>query len=387
MVTTLGINIHLLEMLQAEDYAGYDPFDGLNSKIFRSTFLQRFAPIRLAWLQFQKISPINMRPVFGIPKNRNPKGIALIILGLLEDYCRTSETAFLEEARKLGVWLLENSCSLDEWGHYCWGYHFDWQARAFYVPVGTPNIITTCFVVRAMFALAELANEERFLKAGLDAALFIDRTLFCEEDEGHAYYAYIPGEKTCVYNASLWGAAIVAMAGEKLEDSQMLKHATQACQSCVAEQKSNGAWPYGKRSHHQFIDAFHTGYNLEALWLYQQAIGSKEFDLCITKGLDFYRRNFFLQDGTPKYYDNKVYPVDMHSVSQAILTLLKVGGTEKDLELAEKIITWSVENMYLEKKGYFRYQLHRLYKNNICYLRWTQAWVYYSFAFYNRYKI
>ena len=31
----------------------------------------------------------------------------------------------------------------------CWGYNFDWQSGAFFVPVGTPNVVCTVFAAHA----------------------------------------------------------------------------------------------------------------------------------------------------------------------------------------------------------------------------------------------
>jgi len=75
----------------------------------------------------------------------------------------------------------------------------------------------------------------------------------------------------------------------------------------------------------------------------------------------------------------------MHSVSQAILTFLKVSSSTTDIELVEKIVNRSIETLYLPEKKSFVYQKHKYFVNKINYMRWTQAWAYYSFAFLNRY--
>lgn len=381
-------SIHLQEAASAllaasrkSDHKGYDPFDGLNSRLFNGLNFHRSSFFRLAWLQLHKRLPFNIRPLAGIPKRRNPKGIALILAGLLEDYSRTKAPEFLNEAKALGDWLLANTCDRDKWQHTCWGYHFPWQARAFYVPVGKPNIITTCYAARALFSLAEIAGDQSYLNAALDAGRFIG-TLYREQN-GRKYFVYIPGETTFVHNASLWGAAVAAQAAVKLGDDELLQKATSAIEQSVAEQNPDGSWPYGERSHHQFIDGFHTGYNLEAIWWYQQHTGSQHFNGVLEKGLDYYRNHFFLEDGTPKYYHNAIYPIDMHSVAQAVFTLLRVGDKERDKALVDKVLKWSIKHMYLPEKGYFRYQKHKWFSNNICYMRWTQAWMYYALAFYN----
>ena len=44
-----------------EDYKGYDPFDGLTSRVFISLGLNKFYLIRLLWIQFFKRSVLNLR--------------------------------------------------------------------------------------------------------------------------------------------------------------------------------------------------------------------------------------------------------------------------------------------------------------------------------------
>nr|MDC2855224.1 hypothetical protein [Ningiella sp. W23] len=64
----------------------------------------------------------------------------------------------------------------------------------------------------------------------------------------------------------------------------------------------------------------------------------------------------FEQDGTAKYYNNNRYPLDMHSVSQAVFTLLKVGKTPDDFILAEKVINRAIKTLYMPKNQRFIYQ-------------------------------
>ena len=64
----------LFAFCQAENFSGYDPFDGLNSQFtFNYTPLKYFAPARLAWLQMVKRSPVNLRPGFKNRKRRKRK--------------------------------------------------------------------------------------------------------------------------------------------------------------------------------------------------------------------------------------------------------------------------------------------------------------------------
>src|SRR5690242_11636626 len=82
----IDIAAALLEQCRSDHHAGYDPFDALNSEIFCRLGGNRWGVGRIAWLQLHKRSPLNFRPLVRVPKKRNPKGIALIVLGLLERY-------------------------------------------------------------------------------------------------------------------------------------------------------------------------------------------------------------------------------------------------------------------------------------------------------------
>lgn len=378
-----GITQTLLESVRNDEFCGFDPFDGLNSALFRSTPLYSNEWLRLAWLQLHKRSIVNIRPLVGVPRKRNPKGIALFVLGLLEDYVRTRDGLYLEEAVALGDWLVSQQSDKRDWRYACWGYHFDWQARAFYVPTGKPNMITTVYVSRALYALGKIAGDERYIDVALDSANFIVHSLHTKHEE-REFFAYIPGETALVHNASLWGAAWVAVVAGKTANDEMANLALSVARQSVNEQRPDGAWVYGTRRHHQFIDGFHTGYNLEALLMITKALQTDEFNRAIERGYDYYKRRFFEADGTAKYYHNQRYPLDMHSVSQAVFTLIKVGGMKEDYELVKKVVAWSIKEMYLPKKKRFCYQKTKWLTNSIDYTRWTQAWCYFALAFYNR---
>ena len=378
MLTTEHIAAALLEQQRSGGFAGYDPFDGLNSKLFNFLGLNRSALLRLAWLQFHKRSPINFRPLVLVPERRNPKGIALFILGLLNDFRRTNDESYLSTALDLCDWLVENRLSKEDWGGACWGYHFPWQARAFYVPLGTPNVITTLYCSRALHqaSLFDCPGAAVYRETALSSANFIAEHLFSTDDNDEPYIAYIPGENAFVHNASLWGAAWLVYCGVQLDQQAWITLGKQVVDRSVSAQGKEGEWPYGSLPHHQFIDGFHTGYNLEAIKLVSETLNTNEYDECLRKGLSFYRNNFFGPNGEPNYYLDNPFPYDVHSSAQAVITLLKVSGTRADSYLAHKIIKWTVDNMYLAKKSCFKYQICRQYENRINYVRWTQGWAY-----------
>jgi len=148
----------VFEKASEQEFKGYDPFDGLNSQVFNAFPSFKNSLIGLAWTQVFKRSPINFRPFSGVPRARNPKGIGLFILGLVLDYRLSGNTEYLNKAIDLAEWLDTQKCDLDTWQYACWGYHFDWKARAFFVPKGKPNVITTIYVAQALYELSQVID-------------------------------------------------------------------------------------------------------------------------------------------------------------------------------------------------------------------------------------
>jgi hypothetical protein len=373
-----AVATRLLDRAQAADYAGYDPFDGLNSRLFQATPLRKWPLARLAWLQAFKRLPVNLRAVTGVPRLRNPKGIGLFVLGLIEQWRTTGDALILAEAQRLGDWLLDAHVDRAAWGHSAWGYHFDWEARAFYVPRGTPNAITTCYVSGALRELTAASGDPRYAQAANDAALFLDRTLSREDADG-LYYGYVPGDPTFVHNASLWVAARVAEAAAATDNAALAENALRATRRSVAMQEIDGSWWYGTRPHHRFIDGFHTGYNLEALARLQAALSTNEFQASIERGYDYYKRHFFEPDGAVRYYAGKRWPEETHSSCQAIITLIRVGGT-RDYALARAVARYMIDQFYDARRECFIYRRTRLLRNGVDYTRWSQAWAFYALA-------
>ena len=69
--------LKLLAYCRKENWAGYDPFDGLNSKIFAASPFSRYKYTRLAFIQFMKRFPINLRQMLMVPK---PKGAQPLLI-------------------------------------------------------------------------------------------------------------------------------------------------------------------------------------------------------------------------------------------------------------------------------------------------------------------
>src|ERR687896_345301 len=120
----------LFAWCREHDFAGHDPFDALNSRLFQATPLAQSRNARFIWTQLVKRSPLDMRPLVRVPAERNPKGIALFALAQLANHRRLRTEESREQARELLTALL--SMKLDGYSGAAWGYNFDWQSRNFF---------------------------------------------------------------------------------------------------------------------------------------------------------------------------------------------------------------------------------------------------------------
>jgi hypothetical protein len=362
----------LLRYCQSRDWAGGDPYDALNSRVFQALPLLHFRAARLVFTQLLKRSPINLRPLLLAPPTQNPKGIALFISAILK--LGRLQLVPIDLSRDLVANLL--ALRSNGYPHWCWGYPFAWQSRAALFPRWLPNIICTTFAANALLDAYEEFKDPACVEAAVSAADFLLDALYHEEGP-LACFSYMPLARSKVHNANLLGAAFLCRVTNATGKEKYLAPALKAARFSVAHQHPDGSWDYGESDQppQRWKDSFHTGYNLCALRILAENAGTREFEDALRRGFDFFRQNFFLADGTPKYYHDRAYPIDIHCAAQAILTLLSLKDLDTgNVALAQSVCRWSLQNLH-SKEGYFYFQKHPFYTNRIPYMRWSEAWM------------
>ena len=376
---------------RSRGFAGSDPYDGLNSRLL-APFLGRSRLLRLAVIQGVKRSPLNLRPLLRVPRGLNPKGVALFLQGAAE---WTDLGARQPDLDRLGDILLgcasrsDGSALLGDRGYrpglsatwdpgdaaVGWGYDFPWQSKAFLQPAYFPTVVATGFAIDALM----LAGNAAYVRASGAAARFVFDRLQRYEDRDGLCFSYSPGDRTRVYNASLFGARILAQAaGEHPRQADAWRDAAaRAVDFVVSRQRADGAWEYGEADHWRWIDNLHTGFNLETIDRVAAFLETDRWDASLEKGLDFYRRALFETDGTPRYYTHSLYPLDPHSFAQGALTFLRLRRFRPDaVDFADRILRRGIEELWDERRGGFIFQKHRRFTQRAIHLRWSQAWMF-----------
>jgi len=381
---------------EKEQYKGWDPFDGLNSKVFQSLpYFKHSAFWRLCVIQGFKRNPINLRRIALVPKEYNAKGIGLFLQG----YCNLvravrknsgltkgigTEKELLAKVNEVADLLI----SLQSKGDYhgaCWGYNFDWQARRIFLfPKYTPTVVATQFCATALMDAFEVTENRRYLEVALSSAEFVMQDLHRHPCDGGFLFSYspLPGNDT-VFNASLLGSRLLAFCYHYTGKKEYLDAAKTSVAACCKGQAEDGSWIYGLGSTQGWIDSYHTGYNLDGLMGYEEMTGDLSFHECIEKGYEYYKTHFFEEDGEPWHFIGHKYPIDIHCPGQLLVTMARLHRYADDQELADKALSWVLENMQ-DKKGYFYYQLKKPISTKISYMRWSNAFMFCALSYYLR---
>lgn len=383
----------LRQYCESEHYKGWDPFDGLNSKVLKAVLpLKHSAILRLIVIQGFKRNPLNLRKPLMVPKQYNCKGLGLFLQGYCNLYKLINEDSSLEtefgskqeilaRIHELSKLLIE----LRSKGYHgsCWGYNFDWQSRRLFLfPAYCPTIVASSFCAVALMDAYEITGVKEYLDVALDSANFVLNDLHLDEYEGEMMISYSPlYGNDLVSNASLLGSKLLAYCYKYTQNETCLEVAKSSVKACCKGQREDGAWTYSQIPPKLWVDSFHTGYNLDGLIAYEEQTGDKDYHENIERGFDYYINHFFNEDGSPKYYDNEQYPIDIHCPGQLLVTLHRYHKYEEYSELAERVLNWTIDNMQ-DKKGFFYYQLKKGISSKIPYMRWSNAFMFYAMSYY-----
>jgi hypothetical protein len=354
------------------EWAGYDPYDALNSPIAERTPFGRSPLVRLALTQILKRSPVNPRPMLGIRLHQNPKALGLF-LSFYAARAAAGDPPARDSAGVVASRLLE--LRSPDAAHWCWGYSFPWQMRRRLVPRFAPNLVCTTFAAHGLLDAYEAGLGAQWLGPAVGAGAYLAAELFWEDGIRAAYAYPLPDIRVPIHNANLLGAALVCRLARVTGDGRWVEPALRAVRYSVSTQRGDGSWVYGDGSTQQWVDNFHTGFNLCALQSIARDAGTGEFDESLRRGYGFYRANFFGPRGEAKYFHNRTYPIDIHSVAQSLITLHAFAWLDPGAPaLARSVYEWAMARMW-DERGFFYYRVLRGLTIRTSYMRWSQAWM------------
>jgi hypothetical protein len=361
------------------DYAGYSKFDALNStwveKLLGSSYWGR-----LLITQAVNRSYLHLRPLLGVQKSRNPKGIANFIKAYANLFKMGGQEPDIVQAQKLAEWLLRNHSNKDgQWSGLCWGYNFPWQSPGFFAPRHSPNCIVTVFCAEALLGLHQAGGEAKYLRAARSAADFVLGDLpVLEEDHRIKCIGYVPrGLRWKVININAVTAGFLSRLALACHEPELMAQAQKMVRWVLGEQTDYGAWYYTVPAKASGIghDNYHTGGILDGILDYMLCSGDQGPGQAFVHGLEFYRQRLFQPDGAPRLTDKKRYPYDIHGAAQGIISFSRSAVVDHaNLDFARHLAAWALANMR-GPDGRFYYRRHRFFTRRECLMRWNNSWM------------
>jgi hypothetical protein len=357
--------------LERNDYRGYDTFDGLNAKYLRPLTFETNL-LRTVLQQGVRRFPINTRPLLGIAKSRSTKGMGYLAKGFMRIYQATQDRVWADKAELALKWLTENQSQ--GYSGACWGNHFDYQSRSFYLPKGVPTIVWTSLIGHAFLDAYDLFSKEQYLQVASSACEHIVRDLDTLAEGDTLCLSYIPTANKQVHNSNTLGASLLARTYSHTGNTQYRSLAQKAMQYTANHQRADWSWYYGEADNLHWVDNFHTAYVLDCFKYYAASTGDDRFVKNMMNGYAYWKKTFFLPDGTSRYYDRKTLPIDIQCSSQAIDTLVFFHDVDPgNLSLALRVANWTIEHMQ-DRTGYFYYRRYSpMLVNKTPTLHWGQA--------------
>jgi rhamnogalacturonyl hydrolase YesR len=361
--------------VEQHDYRGYEPFDGLSSWFRPLTFGNLFAERLL--MQLIRQSPVNLRPLMGVKPKDSTKGRGYMAHGYLLRHKATGNSEYLRKAEACLDWLDRHK--VPRFKYHSWSNHFDFSSRGGSYTKDDPIIVWTSLIGQAYLDAFEQTGNQRWLQIAESVCGWI-MDLPREKTASGICLSYLAHAQSSIHNANMLGAAMLARTARHTGNPSYREIAQSAMEYSCSRQLPDGSWWYAEEIKYHWIDNFHTGYNLDSLKCYLESTGDETWRDNLERGLAFFKQHFFEEDGCPKYYYNRRYPVDSQCAAQAIETLANFSDLDPAcLDLSIKVARWTMANLQ-DADGHFYYRIYPLMKAKTPMLHWAQATIYKGMA-------
>jgi hypothetical protein len=371
----------LYNWVTKEEYRGWDIYDALNSTFVKKACVG--SPLlEILLTQTNKYSPINFRPLVGIQKGVDMKGLGLFSQAFSKMYSISGEEKYKKEIMNLNSFF-ETESVISQYKYHCWAHYFPYiSADKSILSPKVPDVITTCNVIKALVDSYLILEDENLKDMARSAYEFVVNYLLSKSNDGLSYLMYSPIDtQKMVINASALGLETISKLMTLYpDDKDMSKIADDLCEFIIQTQKPDGLWAYSiyHSGKERIQTDFHQGFILDGLLEYLPFIRSdkkSELTGSINRGFLFYREKQFFNDGRCHFRYPRFYPTEVHTQAQGIITFTKYSSFDPEhLDFAKKIAQWTITNLQ-DESGFFYYYKHRFFINKIPYMRWGQAWM------------
>jgi len=371
------ICLDVLDSARRQGYGGYSKFDALNSPLLHTLSLDN-KWLRFVYTQVVNLCPFHIRPILGVRRSRNPKGIALFVRAHLFLYLETGDERHKGKAEKLLQWLMDHKAEGSK--HASWGYNFVWQNTMFLQRLNEPNCVVSVFVGEAFIHAYRLLKNKAYLSVARDVADFIIKELpvLVDGEEETAIGYVLRPTNSIVLNINALAGAFLTKVWKHTQERELFDFAQKLMAFSFGRRTPYDAWYYTHPKEKSPIrhDNYHTGGILDAFLEYFEETGEDRYMDTYWKGLVYYQRHLFEPDGAPRWMNDSKFPHDVHGAAQGIISFSKAARYEKAfLSQAERIAEWTDNTLYRSKAHDFAYRRGRFMTWNYSLMRWCNAWM------------
>jgi polysaccharide biosynthesis protein VpsJ len=348
-------------------YESFDPYDGLASPLVR--LLPQNELVLRFWQQGIRLSPLNLRPILGIPKLLHTKAVSDFASAYCILYSLSHEAHYREKASKLLNWLVELAVPTDS--GMGWGLRFPFATRYVVATEGTYNAFQTINAIHAFLDAYEAFSDSQHLQLALQGYHFLETELGFTDRGNYIVWNYWPGLKEGVWNITGLMLGLTARL-HSLTGVTPYRDLAVKLHACITHsQNPDGSWFYSESERGHWVDGYHTGYILEGICRGILA-GVIEDMSAIQLGITYYRDHLFSYVGLPKYYStSNTLPVEIQNSAQAIQTwvfMARLGLCER--QKVSSLVT-SVDQALWNPKGYYNYMKTRVCTYTTPMHRWS----------------
>ncbi len=369
MQEQIKASLHAVQAwVEARNYKGYDPGDGLTSFLRPLTFGNLFAERILQQAVWK--APVNLRPLVGVVPLDSTKGRGFMAAGYLRLAAAVDDPSLRSKAVACLDWLHHHR-EPGQIGH-CWGNHFDFTTRSGRMVAHTPTIVWTSLIGHAFVDAFEQLGDEHYIEIAESICRWI-LALPREKTPRGTCLSYTGVFQNSVHNSNLLGAGMLARTWKHRPHNEYRNVAREAVLYSCARQRDDGSWWYGEEPKYHWVDNFHTGYNLDSLKFYTESTGDETFRPHLERGYHFFKDVFFDESGRPRYYHDRTYPIDIQCAAQAIDTFCLFSDEDPSaLAMAQLVANWTITNMQ-DSDGHFYYRRYPYLTAKTPYFHWGQS--------------
>jgi hypothetical protein len=336
---------------------------------------------------------------------RFPIADAHYAMGFAFLYEATGDPANLNRAIHFLSELKKSDCA--DFKEYCWGYPFNWVWRGGVIKQQTPLITTTPYCYEAFLQIYEVIrrdglqlstiNSQQSTIADANALKAILESIArhaandikdFRTSETASSCSYTPFDEGGVINAAAYRAFLLTSASQVFSNDDYWKIAERNVNFVLENQNPDGSWYYAMDGVRDFVDHFHTCFVMKALAKIHALTGYKGCDRALTRGVEYYLRNLFDEEGLPKPFSKAprltVYKRELYDCAECINLCLLLRDRFPQLEATLETVLKGILKDWIKPDGSFRSRRLHFGWDNVPMHRWGQSQMFRSLAFYLR---